>query len=88
MSNQPYQNQNPAQGSFFGSDFFSNPYPYLAQMRKIGPIFPVSGSSGRQVWMVTQFNEAVQVLKDQRFSVDPFRSRRAFDLLEPLPHQQ
>lgn len=78
MSNQPYQNQHPAQGSFFGPDFFSNPYPYLAQLRKIGPIFPVPGSSGRQVWMVTQFNEAVQVLKDQRFSVDQFRSRRAF----------
>ena len=78
MTNQPYQNQHPAQSSFFGPDFFSNPYPYLAQMRKIGPIFPVPGSSGRQVWMVTQFNEAVQVLKDQRFSVDPFRSRRTF----------
>jgi cytochrome P450 len=87
MTNRPYHNEGTAQSSFFGPDFFSNPYPYLAQMRKIGPIFPVSGSSGRQVWMVTQFNEAVQVLKDQRFSVDPFRSRRMFARQSGMPAQ-
>ncbi len=59
-----------SQSSVFTADFFANPYPFFAQLREIAPVVSISRSAGRQVWMVTQFNEAVQVLKDQRFSVE------------------
>ncbi len=60
----------PAQGGFITGDFFANPYPFFAQLRQIAPVVSISQMPGRQVWMVSQFNEAIQVLKDQRFSVE------------------
>jgi cytochrome P450 len=59
------------QTGFFDEQFFANPYPAFAQLRAAGPLVPISRSIGRQMWMVTQFELAVQVLKDRRFCVDP-----------------
>jgi cytochrome P450 len=70
MLNQTNQNQGSSQGNFFNADFFTNPYPFFTQLREIAPIVSISSSPGRQVWMVTRFDEAVQVLKDNRFSVE------------------
>jgi cytochrome P450 len=66
------------QGSFFTADFLANPYPLFAQLREMAPIINISSSPGHQVWMVTRFNEAVQVLKDNRFSVEFARNRTEY----------
>lgn len=57
-------------GSFFDDEFLANPYPRLAQLREQGPVVPFQKLFGRQLWLVTQYDEAVSVLKDQRFSVN------------------
>jgi len=59
----------------FGPQFTANPFPFFEQLRETAPVVPMQKTWGRQVWMVTRYEEAVQVLKDQRFSVD---MRRAF----------
>ena len=58
--------------SFFGGQFSANPFPMFAQMRAMGAVVPVpfSFDPSQKVWMVTRMEEAVQVLKDKRFSVD------------------
>lgn len=57
--------------------FFSlspaNPFPTLAQLRVHGAVAPISAWAGNgfgKTWLVTQWAEAVQVLKDKRFTVD------------------
>jgi cytochrome P450 len=75
MNNQP---GNPAAGAsvfnfFVGGDFAANPYPFFTQMRSMGPVarVPLSfGDGKRGAWMITRLEEAVQVLKDRRFTVD------------------
>ncbi|HEX6484851.1 MAG TPA: cytochrome P450 [Ktedonobacteraceae bacterium] len=71
--------------SIFDGQFAANPYPMIAQMRAMGAIVqvPLPYSDGRyKAWMVTRMEEAVQVLKDKRFTVDrsavfgdPYRQR-------------
>src|SRR5512138_2178077 len=56
--------------SFFDAEFLANPYPRLAQLREEGPVVPMDKLFGRQLWLVTRYDEAVAVLKDQRFSVN------------------
>ena len=58
---------------FFDGQFSANPFPMLAQIRATGAIVQVpipSSDSIYKVWMVTRMEEAVQVLKDKRFTVD------------------
>jgi cytochrome P450 len=59
----------------FSPQFNANPFPYLEQLRETAAVVPLQKAFGRQVWMVARYEEAVQVLKDQRFSVN---ARRAF----------
>ncbi len=56
--------------SFFDAGFLANPYPRLARLREEGPVVPLNKLFGRQLWLVTRYDEAVAVLKDQRFSVN------------------
>jgi cytochrome P450 len=61
---------NPA--GFFSTEFAANPFPLFAQLRSAGAVVAVPfGSEGESVWMVTRLEEAVQVLKNQLFTVDP-----------------
>ena len=77
MSNQPDNTDARASSmSFFGKDFSANPFPLFAQMRAIGPIvqIPLPFRQGQQTaWMVTRLEEAVQILKDKRFTVEASR---------------
>jgi len=60
--------------SIFGSDIVEKPFPIFTQMRAEGPVIPFESpnESSRRVWAVTRLSEAVQVLKDKRFTMkDP-----------------
>jgi cytochrome P450 len=57
-------------GSFFDVEFLANPYPYFEQLQEKGTVVPLQKLFGRQIWLVTRYEEAVSVLKDQRFSVN------------------
>jgi cytochrome P450 len=60
----------------FGDDFVVDPFSLFATLRSRGPVISVPlsfGSSVASIWIVTRFQEAVQVLKNQLFTVDPSR---------------
>ena len=60
--------------NLFSVDFAENPFPAFTQMRAAGAVVPLPSSFGggtQQVWLVTRLEEAVQVLKDRQFTVDP-----------------
>ncbi len=72
MHQSPTTAESTSRPSLFGLDP-ANPYPMLAQLRALGAVVPVPiPAAYRQgaVWMITRFDEAVQVLKDPRFTVD------------------
>src|SRR6266498_3844657 len=59
--------------SIFNPESAANPYPLYAQLRASGPIVPIPlpydlGSAN--AWLVTQYRDAVDILKDARFTVD------------------
>ncbi len=60
---------------FFSGELSANPFPLFKQMRSMGALVPISlparPGTKQQAWMVTRWQEAVQVLKDhKRFSSD------------------
>ena len=56
----------------FSDEVIVNPFSLFAQLRETGAVVAVPfGVEGPSVWMVTRLEEAVQVLKNQLFTVDP-----------------
>ena len=83
--------RNATPGGFPPAGLFSeavaaNPFPLFAQLREAGAVvampLPV-GPGGPSVWIVTRLEEAVQVLKNQLFTVDPSTISRRDD--QPSP---
>lgn len=50
--------------------FRANPYPAYAQLRATAPIHRVTLPGGRGVWLVTRYDDAEAILKDERFAND------------------
>ncbi|WP_336758404.1 cytochrome P450 family protein [Paenibacillus sp. USHLN196] len=59
--------------AFFTAEFTRNPYPVYEKLRKEDPVFRVMFPHGEFGWIITRYEDAVQVLKDQRFSKDMVR---------------
>ncbi len=60
--------------ALFSNEFTANPFPLFAQLRSTGAVVAVPvafGPGAPPVWIVTRLEEAVQVLKNQLFTVDP-----------------
>ena len=70
MTDKPIESQSTDRMGFANTAFLADPYPFLTQLRGMGSVVPISNTGEHTVWLVTKFYEAVQVLKDQRFSVD------------------
>ncbi|WP_240377339.1 cytochrome P450 family protein [Bacillus piscicola] len=66
MSNQDH----PESTELFSTEFNQNPYPGLSSLRKSDPIYRTLMPNGQYAWVVTRYEDAVEVLKDQRFSKD------------------
>jgi len=49
----------------------ANPYPAFAALRAHDPIHALGMHNGRRAWLITRYEDAVAVLKDQRFIKDP-----------------
>lgn len=56
---------------FKDPQFFTNPFPVLARLRRTGPLTKVRLTNGVEAWLITRYDEALQVLKEVRFSVRP-----------------
>ncbi|MGN7413217.1 cytochrome P450 family protein [Paenibacillus sp. SAF-068] len=59
--------------AFFTKEFTHNPYPVYEKLRKDEPVFRVMFPHGEFGWMITRYEDAVQILKDPRFSKDMVR---------------
>lgn len=59
-----------SQSTFFTKEFTQNPYPVYEKLRETDPVFKVMFPHGEFGWIITRYEDAVEVLKDQRFSKD------------------
>ena len=51
--------------------FKANPFPFYAQLRAEAPVFPITLRATKQrAWLVTRYDDALDVLKDERFAKD------------------
>jgi len=68
------QHDDAARSTLFDVALVTDPFPRLAQLRERGPLMPVDLPPALGMptgWLVTRMEEAVQVLKDPRFLVNP-----------------
>ncbi|MCF7753939.1 cytochrome P450 [Paenibacillus xylanexedens] len=59
--------------AFFTKEFTHNPYPVYEKLRKDEPVFRIMFPHGEFGWIITRYEDAVQILKDPRFSKDMVR---------------
>jgi len=50
--------------------FKANPFPFYAHLRAEAPVFPVMLPTKRRAWLVTRYDDALEVLTDARFAKD------------------
>ena len=60
----------PPQVDSFDPTFKANPYPTYAQLRSTAPVHQVTLQDGREVWLVTRYDDVASVLRDERFAKD------------------
>src|SRR6266568_7849254 len=50
--------------------FKANPFPFYAQLRAEAPVFPVTVPmpTKQRAWLVTRYDDVLNVLKDERFA--------------------
>lgn len=54
--------------NLLSADFKANPYPAFAQARAQEPILQIKAAGGRNAWLITRYEDAEALLRDQRFS--------------------
>jgi cytochrome P450 len=64
--------------------YFANPYPTLAYLRENEPVHLAKDPQGNPFWLLTRYDDALALLKDQRFSKKPI-GRAAYEDMMPLP---
>ena len=54
--------------------FKANPFPFYAQLRAEAPVFPaklrIKLPTGGRAWLITRYDDVLNVLKDERFAKD------------------
>ncbi|WP_026696144.1 cytochrome P450 family protein [Peribacillus kribbensis] len=54
----------------FTKSFTQNPYPAYTELRETEPVYHLTFPDGYSGWMITKYEDAVEVLKDSRFIKD------------------
>jgi cytochrome P450 PksS len=65
-------------------EFKANPYPFYARLRAEAPVHRLTLPTGETAWLITRYDDAVTVLKDERFVKDPANALRP-ELAARLP---
>ena len=76
--------QQSPQVDLFDPTFKANPYPTYAQLRWTAPVHRVAMPDGRNMWLVTRYDDAVAVFRDERFVKD-WRSVMTPEQLAQMP---
>ncbi len=50
--------------------FKANPFPFYAKLRAEAPVFPVTLPSKQRTWLITRYDDVLNVLKDEQFAKD------------------
>ena len=58
------------------SEFKANPFPFYARLRSEAPVYRTTLPDKRNAWLITRYQDAVVLLKDDRFSKDRTKSRK------------
>ncbi|MET1170808.1 cytochrome P450 family protein [Paenibacillus amylolyticus] len=69
----PNESNESSKPAFFTKEFTHNPYSVYEMLRKEEPVFRVMFPHGEFGWIITRYEDAVQILKDPRFSKDMVR---------------
>src|SRR2546428_4819022 len=66
--------------------FKANPFPFYAQLRAEAPVFPVTipMPTKQRAWLVTRYDDVLDVLKDARFAKNP-RKAMSPEQLKKMP---
>src|SRR6266567_797519 len=64
--------------------FKANPFPFYAQLRAEAPVFPVKLPTKQRAWLITRYDDVLNVLKDERFAKD-CRNAMTPEQLKKLP---
>lgn len=56
-------------------EFKTNPFPFYARLRDEAPVYRTNLPDKRTVWLITRYEDVVNVLKDGRFSKNKERAR-------------
>src|SRR5437764_14365066 len=64
--------------------FKANPFPFYAQLRAEAPVFPVKLPTRQRAWLITRYDDVLNVLKDERFAKDR-RNAMTPEQLKKLP---
>ena len=59
--------------SIASSEFKADPFPFYRHLREQAPVFRVKMPDGQTAWLVTRYDDVVNVLTDERFGKDAFR---------------
>lgn len=62
------------------SAFKANPYPFYAQLRAEAPVFRTILPNKQPAWLVTRYDDALALLKDERFVKKPANAMTADQL--------
>jgi len=57
--------------NFLNKQFIQNPYPAYGEVREQNPIYRFFLPNGLPAWIVTRYDDAVEVLNDSRFVTNP-----------------
>lgn len=66
----PNETNESSKPAFFTKEFTHNPYPVYEKLRKEEPVFRVMFPHGEFGWIITRYEDAVQIMKDPRFTKD------------------
>jgi cytochrome P450 PksS len=53
-----------------GSEFKADPFPFYRRLREVSPVHRVKLPEGKMAWLVTRYDDVIQVLTDERFFKD------------------
>jgi cytochrome P450 PksS len=66
------------------AEFKANPFPFYARLRAESPVYRTTLPTGETAWLVTRYDDAATVLKDERFVKDTANALRP-ELAARLP---
>src|SRR5260370_9911913 len=74
------------QGDVTDAKFKANPFPFYAQLRAEAPVFAVTVPmpTKQRAWLVTRYDDVLDVLKDARFAKNP-RNAMSPEQLKKMP---